>query len=121
HGGCLLRRLGGGMQRLAPGLEVGLHFFGPLSQHRVGPHRPALQIPAQLLRFDRPERCDQPPPVALNDPLANGCGFVEQLGIACRTPFAVFLVKAEVAELEHQFRHRLRSRLEHRRPVGGEA
>ena len=110
------------MEGLAPGDQVRLHPLGAIGHQRVGPHRPALQIPAQLLRLNRPERGDQPPHLLTHHlRLAGAGGLVDQAGAGGGAAHAVLLLEAEVAEFQHQLRHRLRPGLGHRRPVGGEA
>ncbi len=109
------------MEGLAPGDQVRLHLLGAIGHQRVGPHRPALQIPAQLLRLDRPERGDQPPPLLAHHlRLAGAGGLVDKAGAGGGAAHAVLLLEAEVAEFQHQLRHRLRPGLGQRRPVGGQ-
>ena len=117
-----LQRQGGAVEGLAPGDQVRLHPLGAIGQQRVRPHRPALQIPAQLLRLDRLERCDQPPALLTHHlRLAGAGGLINQASAGGGAAHAVLLMESEFAEFEHQLRHRLRPRLEHRRPVGGQA
>ena len=115
----VLQRQGRVMEGLAPGDQVRLHLAGPIGKNRIGPDGPALQIPAQLLRLNRPQRGDQAPPVTLHPDLAAGI-FVDQLGVGRWAAHTVLLMEVRVTELEHQLLHRLRPRLGHRWPIRGQ-
>ncbi len=65
---------------------------------------------------------DQPPhQLTDNLLLAGNCGLVDQPGAGGGAAHPVLLMEAVVAEFEHKLFHRLRPRLEHRRPVGRQA
>ncbi len=106
------------MQDLAPRDEARLDLACPIAKILARPDGVFFQIPAQLLRLDRPQRGDKTPAlVAVDFPLPRRGGLIHEPGASRGPAHAVLLLELQVGQLEHQVLQGLGLRLRSRRNV----
>ena len=120
-----VRRVGYGQRRcvqeLSPLHEVLLDLPRAVPEILARPDGVLFQIPAQLLRLDRSEGCDEAPALrAVDVPLPRRGRLIDQPGASRGTADAVLLVELQVGELEDELFQRLGLRLRSDGHVGRE-
>src|SRR5262249_25666864 len=100
------------MQQLTPLNEILLNLPRPSPEIVTGPNSISLQIPPQLLRFDRTNWCNEPPALSTHHfPLAWRCRLIDQPRARRGARDAILFMEFQIGEFEDEFFERLGFRL----------